>query len=270
MPAWSFGSLRPKLDRFFEGVRHALEARSDSGVDRHRLEDFLNQSNDLQVRLYTCLKSDDRSDLAAILKEIQVLAYRTRVLFGSPLPGVAWDDVHSLLLAVPPSAAPASRVLEGAMHATLTSKDLTNARRESRLPDRTLASPSPAVRDSVLASREVSVILDPVSLEPPAMPANSLEVPADMATLTPPPAPHAAETRVEGTLPAPEPEFPGEPAEALPADAVTPGWTLPRWPALLGVLIFLLGAIAGSTLGGIHPFLTAVACGLLAIAATRP
>ncbi len=275
MPAWSFGSLRPKLDRFFEHVRHALEARADSGVDRRRLEDFLTQTHSLQERLYACLASDERSELPLILKDIQVLAYRTRVLFGSPLPGVAWDDVQSLLLDVPMPAAPApaaSRVLEGAARTSVPTRDLTDSRRQARLPERTLVAPAPAVLDSVLTSREVTVALDPSPLgtlplgplplepppEPPAGPGPAL------ASLIPLPAPPAEVAQIAQAVSEPDS------GASLPEATEAPGWALPRWPALLGVLIFLLGAIAGSTLGGLHPPLTAMACGILAIAVARP
>ncbi len=303
MHAWSFAGLRPKLDRFFDNVRTSLDARAASGVDRRRLEDFRLQADSVQERLYACLESDDRSDLPAILKQLQVLAYRTRVFFGTPLPGVAWDDVTTMIEAVPPprpTPRPASRPLEAAAPASYASGDLRDSRRDAKLPERTLVSATPAMRDrsdsvpaevappepSELAPSELAPSEPTTSSAAPLEPAPSLSAPSVSAaaalptpTLDPPlpdPSPEsvlvfeepllaseAAEPSISEAAP---PEASPEPALAAPPA----GWDLPRWPFLLGCLAFLVAAIAGATLGGTYPPLTALACGVLGVAVTRP
>jgi hypothetical protein len=160
------------------------------------------------------------------------------------------------------------------------SGDLRDARRDAKLPERTLVAATPAVRDrpealpAEVAPPEARELDPPESTLPELAPSESAESAA--ATLPPPtlpePPPALEETLIasetEEAL-APE-ESPPEPSlEPLPAGSAA-GWELPRWPFLFGCLVFLLAAIAGATLGGTYPPLTALACGLLGIAVVRP
>ena len=270
MSAWSFSAIRPKLDTYFDRIRLSLEARASDGVDRQRLEDFLGHAQTLKERLYVCLESDDRSDLPVILKDVQVLAYRIRVLFGSPLQGVAWDDLHQLLADLPPPSEPAMRVLEGPRAARVPSGDLRDTRLDVRAPERTLVAPSRSGGGGTLVDRD-----------PPRLP-DGLAVPDVSSALagevTPPEAPVRLASPEEasssaGASPLAE--------DAAPDDAPTPAMeprkvdlpdlsALPlRIPFLMGVLVFLAGAIAGYSLGGSHPTFTALAGGIAAILATR-
>ncbi|MNK58227.1 hypothetical protein D3C87_772970 [compost metagenome] len=277
MPAWSFAAIRPKLDRFFESVRTSLEARAAAGVDRRRLEDFLGQSQSLKERLYTCLESADRSELAAILKDIQVLAYRTRVLFGSPLQGVAWDDLQRLLADMPHSHAPAMGILDGGQTAAFVSGELKDSSRAGSM-ERTLVAPAPITGGTEL-----------VGCAPLVFPESSLATGASLATEVSLPAPVDVSAR-PADLPDP-PDVPSVLSEAPPRDvalletepplaspaaaeavpgAQTDDFGLPfRVPRLMAVLVFLLGAVAGYAVGGLHPALTSLACGIAAILATR-
>ena len=262
MPAWSFAAIRPKLDRFFESVRTSLEARAAAGVDRRRLEDFLRQSQSLKERLYTCLESADRSDLAPILKDIQVLAYRTRVLFGSPLQGVVWDDLQRLLADMPPSEAPPMRVLEGKPKAAFASGELREVPRADG-PERQLVATAPTVGGGELLGRS-----------PLAFPEASRVTEASLATEVTPAAPaesseDAAPSMDVASVEA-EPPLESDPAADAVPGAQTEDLALPfRVPGLMEVLVFLLGAIAGYAVGGMHPALTSLACGIVAILATR-
>lgn len=250
--AWSFAGIRPQLDHFFENLRSALAAPSASGVDRRRLEDFLQQADRLQARLYACLESSERSGLKAIVEEIRVLAYRTRVLFGSPLPGAAWKDVQAVLAEIPTPPAP-MRSLEETEPPGYASGDLLGDRRDLRLPDRTLVSATPAHAAQTLEDRDLAVTL-------------TAEIPGAEVPALPPEAPAPLASRLE--LAAPEvPEAPPEaPALLPPASA----WDFPRWPLLTRCLAFLLGAIAASAIGGFVPLLTALAGGIVCMRAVRP
>lgn len=267
MPAWSFAAIRPKLDRFFDSVRTSLEARASSGVDRRRLEDFLTQTQALQARLYACLESADRSDLPAVLKDIQVLAYRTRVLFGSPLPGVAWDDLQRLLAGLPQPEPLPMRVLDGPA-VSGASGELRAPRPQPAGPERTLVAPAATAGGGELTAPAPAPFPTAVLASEPSP---GLPVPADAPPAMAPSPPPEAEASV--------PEEP--PADDSPADAPSPAGetistvladatALPlRIPYLMGVLVFLLGAIAGYALGGMHPLFTALASGFAAILVTR-
>ena len=256
MPAWSLAQIRPKLDGFFANVRASLEARADAGVDRRRLEDFLAQTRTLQERLYTCLGSDDRSDLPAVLKDIQVLAYRTRVLFGSPLPGVVWDDLQTLLAGLPAAPSGPGRVLTASDRSAFVTGELSQARRDVNLPDRTLVATVPVFQSAEPAMREAPLGESVREADSPPSPIGTPHVEA------------SAPDPAEPADPAPEGDVSPE-APPQPLEAAAPALAFLRFPMLIGVLVFLLGAIAGSVLGGTHPLLTALACGLLAVAATR-
>lgn len=269
MPAWSFSTIRPKLDHFFDNVRTSLEARAASGVDRRRLEEFLNQAQALKDRLYACLGGDDRSDLPAILKELQVLAYRTRVLFGSPLPGVAWDDLHHLLSTMPPVPAPAMRVLEGRPKAAFASGELKDVPRTAG-SDRMRVATVPPLEGTELVGRAPLVFPEfTLTQDLPLAGAENQLAPAEADR-----GDAGADAEAgRAILAEAEPEAPLE----SPAAAESPRSGMPdvlampfRVPRLMDVLVFLLGTIAGYSLGGAPPSLTAVACGILAILVTRP
>lgn len=286
MASRSFTALRPKLDAFFDGVRRSLESREAAGVDRSRLEEFLTQTQRLQERLYACLESDDRSDLPLILKDLQVMAYRIRVLFGSPLPGVAWDDLQLLFAGISPSppaeTASGAGVLEAPRAVWSDSTDLMAALRNARVGPRVLVAPTPAdAGGSDLVSRVPepvpSVTLEGSATrplpdvapapdvaprpEPPATPfAATISSPAPADALPPVAAPVASEAA------------PSEPAlpEAVPPVGAADLAALPLGiPFLMGTLVFLAGAIAGYSLGGTHPSLTALAAGIAASLAYR-
>lgn len=287
MAARSFTALRPKLDGFFDAVRRSLESREAAGVDRGRLEEFLTQTQRLQERLYACLESNDRSDLPLILKDLQVMAYRTRVLFGSPLPGVAWDDLQLLFAGMSPSP-PAEKgsgagVLEAPRAAWADSTDLKDALRNARVGPRVLVAPTPTgLGGGDLVSRPPepapSVTLEGSATRPlpdvaPA-PADALPaVAAPDASESAPPEPALPEV-APPELALPE-DAPAEAALPEPPVAVSPVGAadlaaLPLGiPFLMGTLVFLAGAIAGYSLGGTHPSLTALATGIAASLAYR-
>lgn len=272
MQPWSFSGIRPKLDAFFRNLRASLEARADSGVDRHRLETFLDQTKSLQERLYACLEREDRTDLPDLLKEVQVLAYRTRVLFGNPLPAVSWGDVQTLVSggesSFGSSAASSSYVLQAKSRAAYASRDLNASRREGALPQRTLLAPHHASVDGELASATDASLATQAPLDA------SLVAPPDEARLTSASQPEEAAPDSE---PTPDPEPPAPPAAGGETETETEAETevkasrldFLRVPYLFGVLSFLLGLIAGAILGGVQPWLTAVACGVLAVLASR-
>ena len=264
----SVAGIRPKLDLFFGNLRSALAASAASGVDRRRLEAFQAQAASLQERLYDCLEQADRADLAPVLKDLQVLAYRTRVLFGRPLPGVAWDDLPRLLSAMPrPSASHAERVLRGRADVSFSSGDLRDPRREVSLSERTLVADRPAPSAQAEGPGAPTAVVPP-----PAAP----EVAPPVAELAA--EPESSEPESSGLEPLelalPEP-VPLEPASLEPAPSeaapVRESGGLPAFgPILATCLIFLAGVIAGASLGGLYPPLTALACGALVLAAIRP
>lgn len=256
--AWSFAEIRPQLDHFFENLRSALAAPAASGVDRRRLEDFLQQATRLQERLYACLESSERAELKAIVEEIQVLAYRTRILFGSPLSGAAWKDVQVVLAEVPTTPVP-MRTLEDSEPSRYASGDLLGDRRNLRLPDRTLVSATPAHAERTLEAPDLSFSL-------------TVEFPVVEVSVVPPEAPVSAPAAIQAEPPPPEePEAPPE-APARPPEPLFPAlaWEFPRWPLLTRCLAFLLGAIAAATIGGLVPLFTTVAGGIICMRAVRP
>jgi len=289
MAARSFKALRPKLDGFFDAVRRSLESREAAGVDRGRLEEFLTQTQRLQERLYACLESDDRSDLPLILKDLQVMAYRIRVLFGTPLPGVAWDDLQLLFAGIsgapPAETGSGSGVLEAPRAVWGDSSDLKDALRNARVGPRVLVAPTPAPAGGDLVSR-TSDAAPSVTLEGRATPTHPDVATSPEASV----APHAAVISVPDTAAVPLEPLPSEtvapevaPPEAtstevVSTEAVPPAdaadlTALPLGvPFLMGMLVFLAGAIAGYSLGGTHPALTALASGIAASLAyrTRP
>jgi hypothetical protein len=269
----SVAGIRPKLDLFFGNLRAALAASAASGVDRRRLEAFQVQAASLQERLYDCLEQADRADLAPVLKDLQVLAYRTRVLFGRPLPGVAWDDLPRLLSDVPrPSAAPPERVLRGRADASFSSGDLRDPRREVSLPERTLVADRPALSAPAEGPGAPTAVASPPAAPAVAPPATEFAAepepsePEPLELVMPEPA------ALESAPPEPTGPEPAGPEPARPEAApVRESGGLPAFgPILATCLIFLAGVTAGASLGGLYPPLTALACGALVLAAIRP